>query len=86
MTFAMKIPEDTSYYENLQKERRTLSGLEHPNVIRIVPCKTEDCKIDGYSPHIVMEEAEYGSLDILLTNWAGKLPEEICRTFFLSII
>lgn len=66
---AIKIPTDSRYVRNLQKEGCTIHGLRHPNIVRALG-------LDPYAdtPYLVMEYVAGRSLRQILTEHANGLP------------
>lgn len=66
---AIKIPTDTQYVRNLQREGVAIHGLRHPNVVRAID-------IDPYSdpPYLIMEYVEGPSLRELIDEHRAGFP------------
>ena len=68
---AIKIPTDSQYVRNLQREGVAIHGLRHPNIVRAID-------LDPYSdpPYLVMELVEGPSLRQLIDHYRAKFPHE----------
>ena len=66
---AIKIPTDTQYVRNLQREGVTVHGLKHPNVVRAID-------LDPYAdpPYLVMEYVDGPSLRTLIDKYKNTFP------------
>lgn len=66
---AIKVPTDSQYVRNLQKEACTIHGLRHPNIVRAIG-------LDPYAgtPYLVMEFVDGQSLADLIAAHREGLP------------
>lgn len=68
-TVAIKIPTDTQYVRNLQREGVAIHGLKHPNIVRAID-------LDPYAdpPYLVMEFVDGPSLRAVIDERRATLP------------
>ena len=66
---AIKIPTDTQYVRNLQREGVAIHGLKHPNVVRAI-----DLDPYGDPPYLIMEFVEGPSLREAIDQYGRKFP------------
>ena len=66
---AIKIPTDSQYVRNLQREGITIHGLKHPNIVRAID-------LDPYAdpPYLVMEFVEGPTLRALIDQYKNMFP------------
>jgi serine/threonine protein kinase len=66
---AIKIPTDSQFVRNLQKEGLTIHGLKHPNIVRAIG-------LDPYAtiPYLVMEFVDGRSLRQLIVENTSGMP------------
>ena len=66
---AIKMPTDSQYVRNLQREGVAIHGLNHPNIVRAID-------LDPYAdpPYLVMELIEGPSLRVVIDENRGTLP------------
>ncbi|MCH7701720.1 MAG: protein kinase [Planctomycetes bacterium] len=66
---AIKIPTDTQYVRNLQREGVAVHGLRHPNIVRAID-------LDPYAdpPYFIMEYVAGPSLRAVIDGWKNGLP------------
>jgi serine/threonine-protein kinase len=66
---AIKVPTDSQYVRNLQKEGLTIHGLRHPNIVRAIG-------LDPYAdvPYLVMEYVDGASLRELIDKSPAGMP------------
>lgn len=66
---AVKIPTDSRFVRNLQKEGCTIHGLRHPNIVRAIG-------LDPYAdiPYLIMEYVDGASLGEWIRRHPGGLP------------
>ncbi|MCH8146503.1 MAG: protein kinase [Planctomycetes bacterium] len=66
---AIKIPTDTQYVRNLQREGVAIHGLKHPNVVRAI-----DLDPYGDPPYLIMEFVDGPSLREAIDQYGRKFP------------
>ena len=66
---AVKIPTDTQYVRNLQREGVAIHGLKHPNIVRAI-----DLDPYGDPPYLIMEFVEGPSLREAIDHFGRKFP------------
>ena len=78
---AIKIPTDTQYVRNLQKEGITIHGLQHPNIVRAMG-------LDPYGevPYLVMEYVDGCSLRDLIDAHPQGLPIRAAQNIVCGIL
>ena len=78
---AIKIPTDTQYVRNLQREGVAIHGLKHPNIVRAID-------LDPYSdpPYLVMELVDGPSLRAIIDENRGTLPIPAVITIMRGIL
>ncbi len=66
---AIKVPTDTQYVRNLQREGVAVHGLKHPNIVRVID-------LDPYAdpPYLVMEYVEGPSLREAIERYKPNFP------------
>ena len=69
---AIKIPTDTQYVRNLQREGAAIHGLMHPNIVRAMG-------FDPYAdpPYLVMEYVPGTSLRPLISEKSLRVPDAV---------
>ena len=69
---AIKIPTDTQYVRNLQREGAAIHGLVHPNIVRAMG-------FDPYGdpPYLVMEYVPGMSLRALISEKSLRIPDAV---------
>ncbi|MEK6642547.1 MAG: serine/threonine-protein kinase [Planctomycetota bacterium] len=78
---AVKVPTDSQFVRNLQREGLTVHGLKHPNIVRAIG-------LDPYAdvPYLVMEYVDGASLDKLIEKSPSGLPIPAVRNFLRGIL
>jgi len=78
---AIKIPTDTQYVRNLQKEGAAVHGLRHSNIVRAIG-------LDPYSdpPYFVMELVDGPSLRGLIRDNPKGLPVSTARAILRGVL
>ncbi|HPF37116.1 MAG TPA: serine/threonine-protein kinase [Phycisphaerae bacterium] len=78
---AIKIPSDSQYVRNLQKEGTAIHGLRHPNVVRAIG-------LDPYAdiPYFVMEFVDGCSLRKLIDENPGGLPIRTAQNIIVGML
>lgn len=71
-TVAIKIPTDTQYVRNLQREGVTVHGLRHHNIVRVI-----DLDPYGDPPYLVMEYVDGISLRQIIDAHPNGLPIDV---------
>jgi serine/threonine-protein kinase len=66
---AIKIPTDTEYVRNLQREGVAVHGLKHPNIVRAI-----DMDPYGDPPYLIMEYVEGPSLRAAIDTYKREFP------------
>src|SRR5205085_4001141 len=69
---AIKIPTDTQYLRNLQREGAAIHGLVHPNIVRAIG-------FDPYAdpPYLTMEYVPGVSLRALISEKSLRIPDAV---------
>ena len=78
---AIKIPTDTQYVRNLQREGVTIHGLRHPNIVRALGFDPY-----GEMPYLVMEFVDGPSLRALIEANKKGLPVLPAQRIFTGIL
>lgn len=65
---AIKIPTDTQYVRNLQREGVAIHGLRHANIVRAI-----DLDPYGDPPYLIMELVDGPSLQAVIERYKGQL-------------
>lgn len=78
---AIKIPTDSQFVRNLQKEGLTIHGLDHPNIVRALG-------LDPYAdiPYLVMEFVDGWSLRQLIDAHPSGLPIRTAQNVTCGIL
>jgi len=78
---AIKVPTDSQYVRNLQKEGITIHGLKHPNIVRAIG-------LDPYGdiPYLVMEYVDGCSLRTLIADQPKGLPVRVAQAIVIGIL
>jgi serine/threonine-protein kinase len=78
---AIKIPTDSRFVRNLQKEGLTVHGLRHPNIVRAIG-------LDPYAdiPYLVMEYIDGPSLDKLIAKFPEGLPVRTVQRILCGVL
>jgi serine/threonine-protein kinase len=78
---AIKVPTDSQFVRNLQKEGITIHGLKHPNIVRAVG-------LDPYGdvPYLVMEYIDGCSLRKLIEDHPKGLPVRVAQVITVGIL
>jgi len=78
---AIKVPTDSQFVRNLQKEGSTIHGLNHPNIVRAIG-------LDPYAetPYLVMEYVNGPSLRQLLKEHEKGLPVPAAQRITIGIL
>lgn len=78
---AIKVPTDSQYVRNLQKEGITIHGLKHPNIVRAIG-------LDPYGdvPYLVMEYVDGCSLRKLIDDHPKGLPVRLAQVITVGIL
>ncbi|MCB9853718.1 MAG: protein kinase [Phycisphaerales bacterium] len=78
---AIKIPTDSQYVRNLQKEGTAIHGLRHPNIVRAIG-------LDPYAdtPYFVMEFVEGSSLRAIIDGNKGGLPIRTAQNITVGML
>lgn len=78
---AVKVPTDSRFVRNLQREGITVHGLKHPNIVRALG-------LDPYgdTPYLVMEFVDGPSLDKLIEKSPSGLPVQCVRSVVCGIL
>jgi serine/threonine-protein kinase len=78
---AIKIPTDSRFVRNLQKEGLTIHELHHPNIVRAIG-------LDPYAdiPYLVMEFIDGLSLDKLIAKFPDGLPIRSAQAVFRGLL
>jgi serine/threonine-protein kinase len=78
---AIKIPTDSQFVRNLQKEGLTIHGLNHPNIVRAIG-------LDPYAdiPYLVMELVEGCALRQLIDEHPSGLPMRTAQRITCGIL
>ena len=78
---AVKIPTDTQYVRNLQREGVTIHGLRHPNIVRAID-------LDPYAdpPYLIMEYVDGPSLREVIDREKRGLPIAATTTVMRGIL
>lgn len=78
---AIKIPTDSRFVRNLQKEGLTVHGLKHPNIVRAIG-------LDPYAeiPYLVMEFIDGPSLDKLIARFSDGMPIRTAQIILCGIL
>ena len=80
-TVAIKVPTDSQYVRNLQKEGSAIHGLKHPNIVRAIG-------LDPYAeiPYLVMEYVNGSSLRELVKEHPRGMPVPAARIITVGIL
>ncbi|MFH1417973.1 MAG: serine/threonine-protein kinase [Planctomycetota bacterium] len=78
---AVKVPTDSQFVRNLQKEGLTIHGLRHPNIVRAIG-------LDPYAdvPYLVMEYVDGPSLRELIDGAPAGLPIRTAQRITCGIL
>lgn len=78
---AIKIPTDSRFVRNLQKEGLTIHGLRHANIVRAMG-------LDPYAdiPYLVMEFVDGVSLDKLIAKFPDGLPIRAAQNIICGVL
>ncbi len=78
---AVKVPTDSQFVRNLQKEGLTIHGLRHPNIVRAIG-------LDPYAdmPYLVMEFVDGPSLRELIDGAPAGLPIRTAQRITCGIL
>ena len=78
---AIKIPTDSRFVRNLQKEGLTIHELRHPNIVRALG-------LDPYAdvPYLVMEYIDGASLDKVIAKFPDGLPVRTAQAIFRGLL
>jgi serine/threonine protein kinase len=78
---AIKVPTDSQFVRNLQKEGSTIHGLKHPNIVRAIG-------LDPYAeiPYLVMEFVDGPPLRQLITDYPKGLPFRAAQRITIGIL
>ncbi|MCK6485637.1 MAG: protein kinase [Phycisphaerae bacterium] len=78
---AIKVPTDSQYVRNLQKEGATVHGLRHPNIVRAIG-------LDPYAdpPYFVMEFVDGVSLKQLIERHPKGMTPDVARELLIGIL
>ncbi len=78
---AIKIPTDTQFVRNLQKEGTAIHGLRHPNVVRAIG-------LDPYAevPYFVMEYVDGCALRALIDDHKQGMPIRAAQNVIVGIL
>lgn len=78
---AIKVPTDSQYVRNLQKEGATVHGLRHSNIVRAIG-------LDPYAdpPYFIMEYVDGVSLRQLIERHPKGLTPDVARELLIGIL
>jgi serine/threonine protein kinase len=78
---AIKVPTDSQYVRNLQKEGSTIHGLKHPNIVRAIG-------LDPYAetPYLVMEYVDGPALRQLIGEYPKGMPAAVVQRIVVGIL
>ena len=78
---AIKIPTDSRFVRNLQREGTAIHGLRHPNIVRAIG-------LDPFAdtPYLVMEYVDGASLQRIIADAPKGLPIQTVTTITLGIL
>jgi len=78
---AIKIPTDTQYVRNLQREGVAIHGLRHPNIVRAID-------LDPYAdpPYLIMEYVDGPSLRAVIEEQGSKFPIEAAAAILRGVL
>lgn len=78
---AIKIPTDSQYVRNLQREGVTIHGLNHPNIVRAIG-------LDPYAdvPYLAMEYVEGAPLRELVDSYPDGMPVRAAHRIVCGIL
>lgn len=78
---AVKIPTDSQYVRNLQREGVTIHGLNHPNIVRAIG-------LDPYAdvPYLVMEYVEGAPLRAIVDSHPSGMPVRAAQRIVCGIL
>ncbi len=78
---AIKVPTDSQYVRNLQREGVTIHGLNHPNIVRAIG-------LDPYAdvPYLAMEFVEGSSLRELVDSYTNGMPLRAAQRIVCGIL
>src|SRR5262245_2078588 len=80
-TVAIKIPTDSQFVQNLQKEGIAIHGLRHPNIVRAIG-------LDPFAdvPYLVMEFVDGISLADLIAKYPKGLPINAAQEILIGML
>ncbi|MEE8170146.1 MAG: protein kinase [Phycisphaerae bacterium] len=78
---AVKVPTDSQYVRNIQKEGATVHGLKHPNIVRAIG-------LDPYAdpPYFIMEYVDGASLRQLIDANPKGMPVDAATEVFRGLL
>ncbi len=78
---AIKIPTDSQFVRNLQREGVAVHGLRHPNIVRAID-------LDPYAepPYLVMEYVDGPSLRAVIDELRGEFPIEAAVAIIRGVL